>query len=324
MILPWQGQYWHQLIRLYAERRVPHALLLTGPAGIGKFALAYAFAQRMLCQRVAEIKSSEISCGECHACHLMQAQSHPDFCLIQPEQEGHVIKIDQIRQLREFIQNTSHQGGYQVVIIEPATAMNAYAANALLKTLEEPTSNTLIVLISDQRKALPITITSRCQRVRIHIPPRETALFWLQQNQPSDVNWAILLDATQGAPLLAREWHEKGLWALYQNLIQDLYALCKQEKDPLQLAMQWKEASLLWILDTLFQWLLKLLCIQQGLDKQDDTLINACAQYVSLSGLLDFSSYLQQLRADALGPYNLNQQLLLESLFIRWTQYVSR
>jgi DNA polymerase III subunit delta' len=324
MIFPWQAQPWTTLLRLQQEQRVPHALLLLGSPGVGKLALAQVFAQRILCQNYAEMGDSSISCGYCHACHLMQAKSHPDFRLIQPEEAGHAIKIDQIRQLSDFIQNTSHQGGYRVVIIEPATAMNAYAANALLKTLEEPTPNTLIILISDQRQALPITITSRCQQMRIHTPTTESALAWLQHQDPtSGAHWPLILEATQGAPLLALEWQKNGTWPLYQSFIQDLCALCRSEKDPLQLAVQWKEANLIWIFDIFFTWLLKLLRVQQGFAQTNDPTVTACVPYVSLSGLINFATYLQKLRADALGPYNLNQQLLLESLFIQWTQHVS-
>lgn len=253
MIFPWQMQYWNTLLQMHHERRVPHALLLLGPRGSGKLILAQAFAQRMLCQNSAEIKGDSISCGHCHACHLMQAKSHLDFCLVQPEQEGHAIKIDQIRQLSEFIQNTPHQGGHRVVIVEPATAMTAYAANALLKTLEEPTPDTLLILISNLQRALPITITSRCQQIHIHNPPRELTLAWLQQqSSTAEIDWPALLEATQGAPLLALEWQRDGIWLLYQNFIQDLCALSKKEIDPLQLALRWKEVDLLWIFDVFF------------------------------------------------------------------------
>jgi DNA polymerase-3 subunit delta' len=294
MIFSWQAEPWEQLCSLRKEKRLPHALLLTGPRGIGKRTLAQHFARLVLCQTA---HSSE-PCGACHACHLMQAESHPDFRLIQPEEEGHAIKIDQIRELSEFSHQTSHQGGLRVVLIQPATAMNHYAANALLKTLEEPAPDTLIILISDNRTKLPIS-------------------------QDEGVAWEPILEATQGAPLLAKAWHEEAVWPLYQTFMRDLAALTKQEADPLQLAVQWKDANLLWVFDLFFQWLLKLLRMQMFPDHQDE-FSGFLPERFNSSYLLEFVDFLQRMRAEVLGPYNLNQQLMLEALFIRWVQYVAR
>ncbi|HVY53226.1 MAG TPA: DNA polymerase III subunit delta' [Gammaproteobacteria bacterium] len=320
MIFPWQATQWETLSRMHSEKRMPHALLFAGPLGVGKREIAKALAQRVLCEKNT-INITDISCGNCHACHLIAAESHPDLHIVQPEQEGQAIKIDQIRQLAEFIQNTSHQGGYRVVIIQPATAMNAYAANALLKTLEEPSPNTLLILVNDQRIPLPITIVSRCQQIRFAIPETELALSWLQ-HQDSSVNWSAILEATQGAPLLALEWQNQGVWPQYQNFMQDLFALSQHSADPMELAIQWKEANILWVFDMFFQWLLKLMQVQQ-VRKSETLSLHDIAENIPTSNLLAFASYLQRLRIDALGPYNLNQQLLLETLFIRWAQYVS-
>jgi DNA polymerase-3 subunit delta' len=316
MILPWHREHWKQLCRLQKEKRLPHALLFTGPAGLGKHALAHAFAERVLC---LEPQQAAVRCGHCHSCQLMIAQSHPDFCRIQPEQEGQAIKIDHIRDLSEFIQKTAHQGGYRVVIIQPATAMNTYAANALLKTLEEPTPNSLLILIADQKIALPITIVSRCRQLRFSVPSREMALQWLHGQNP-EIAWAPILDATQDAPLLALQWQQQGIWSQYQNFMRDLSALSQQEAHPLQLAVQWKETNMLWVFDMFFQWVIRLMRAQQGIAVDTEPL---GYHSTSVINLLEFVDYLQQLRMEALGSYNLNQQLLLESLFIRWAQYAA-
>ncbi len=320
MIYPWQTQQWEQLLRLRKEQRLPHALLFSGPAGLGKRALALEFAHLVFCQNS---KESDASCGACHACHLLRAGSHPDFRVLQPEEEGHAIKIDQIRELSEFTQQTSHQGGLRLVLIQPATAMNIAAANALLKTLEEPAPDTLLILISDNRTPLPITIRSRCQHLRFLAPPRETALTWLAAQDPA-VAWEPILAATQGAPLLAYQWQQGGVWSSYQNFMTDLAALTRQEADPFQLAVQWKDANMLWVFDLFFQWLLKWMRMQEVPEKSEGVLASALPGRISSGHLLEFVDYLQRLRLEALGPSNLNQQLMLESLFIRWVQYVSR
>lgn len=320
MIFSWQSQQWEQLCRLQKEGRLPHALLFTGPAGVGKRSLAQSLARLVLCQNS---KQADTSCGNCHACHLLQAESHPDFRLIQPEEEGQAIKIDQIRELSDFIHQTAHQGGLRVVLIQPATAMNTYAANALLKTLEEPAPNTLLILISDNRTKLPITIVSRCQQIRLLAPSRDAALNWLISQDPL-VAWEPILEATHGAPLLAQAWQQQGVWPLYQSFINDLSALTKQEADPLQLAVQWKDANMLWVFDMFFQWILKLMRMQQVPALADEFSASLLPERLTSSYLLEFVDYLQRMRAEVLGPYNLNQQLMLEALFIRWFQYVSR
>lgn len=320
MIYPWQTQQWEQLRRLRNENRLPHALLFSGPAGVGKRALAFEFARLVFCENS---KKSDTSCGACHACHLLRAESHPDFRVLQPEEEGHAIKIDQIRELGEFTQQTSHQGGLRLALIQPATAMNTAAANALLKTLEEPASNTLLILISDNRTPLPVTILSRCQQIRFLAPPRENALAWLAAQDPA-IDWEPILEATQAAPLLAQQWQQEGVWSSYQNFMADLAALTRQEADPFQLAVQWKDANMLWVFDLFFHWLLKLMRMQEAPEKSEGFSAPALSGRISSGSLLEFVDYLQRLRAEALGPYNLNQQLMLESLFIRWVQNVSR
>lgn len=322
MMHSWHQELWQQLVRSYRENRLPHALLFSGPAGLGKRQLAEAYAQLVLCKKSQEAAAS---CGHCHSCQLMSAQSHPDFYLVQPEQEGQAIKIDQIRELSEFIQKTSHQGGYRVVLIQPAEAMNSYAANALLKTLEEPTPNTLIMVISDQKAALLPTIRSRCQLLRFSAPAEKEALAWLtSQNQGPAAYWKPILQATQGAPLLALAWHQQGVWLSYQDFMRDLLALSKQEADPLQLAVQWKDASILWVFDMFFQWLIKLMRVEQQVATEEEIILASLPAPISMLQLLEFADYLQNLRVEASGPYHLNQQLLLESLFIVWSQYATR
>ncbi len=318
MIFSWQTQQWDQLCRLLNEGHLPHALLFMGPPGLGKRTLALEFSRLVLCQN----RNGSAPCSHCHACHLMQADSHPDFRVLQPEQEGQAIKIDSIREIGGFVQQTGHQGGARIVLIQPATAMNHYAANALLKTLEEPAPQTLLILISDQRASLPITLMSRCQKIRFVAPPREQALNWLR-SQDQNIQWETILTATEGAPLLARDWQQEGVWPLYQNFMNDLSALARQEANPFDLAVQWKDANLLWIFDLFFQWLLKCLRMREVPDSAESPSTAMPPVSFSSSSLLEFIDFLQRMRAEALGPYNLNQQLMLEALFIRWVQYVS-
>lgn len=148
------------LLSSWQQNRLSHAYLLSGIAGLGKTAFATEFATFLLCENNNKTSSA---CQQCRSCGWMQSQTHPDFILITPPEKSHAIKIDQIREMNEKISQTAHSGGYQVVVISPADNMPMGSANALLKTLEEPTGNVIIFLIDNQEHVLPATIQSRCQ-----------------------------------------------------------------------------------------------------------------------------------------------------------------
>lgn len=167
MIHQHQQLQWQLMQTTFAQNRLSHAYLLSGISGIGKTDFAREFATFLLCNNNGSAGGSlrVKACGTCHHCHLMQANNHPDFMLIKPEEKSTVIKIDQIREMSLKVSQTAHAGGYQIVVISPADAMPVQAANALLKTLEEPNGKIIIFLIDDQKSVLPATIISRCQKI---------------------------------------------------------------------------------------------------------------------------------------------------------------
>jgi len=183
MIAPWLRSTWAELWARRQADRMPHALLLAGPQGLGKRAFASALMHALLCQQPG---AEGFACGHCRACQLLAAQTHADgmritFGLRDDGKPRTEIIVEQIRALCESITRTAGRGGWRVVLIDPADALNRNAANALLKTLEEPEANVLIVLLADQPGRLPATIISRCQRIAITLPSRALALDWLQQ-----------------------------------------------------------------------------------------------------------------------------------------------
>ncbi|MDP1776883.1 MAG: DNA polymerase III subunit delta', partial [Moraxellaceae bacterium] len=165
---PWQTGLWSSLCRLAESGRLPHALLLAAPAGMGKQMFARALAQWQLCQQ----KTAEGACGVCRSCQLLQAGSHPDLMWVSPDNEGEktskVIKIEQARAVVEFANQTAQMEGYRVVVLSPADALNTASANALLKTLEEPPCHAKFVLCTTQAEKLPGTILSRCWQVNFN------------------------------------------------------------------------------------------------------------------------------------------------------------
>lgn len=200
----WQQQQWQTLTELATKKRMPHALLLRGITGLGKYDFALNFAKFLLC----ESQSDSFACNHCKACNLFGKQCHPDFHSISPEEEGKTLKVDQVKNLVSTIVGTSQYNGYKVCLLYPAEAMNASAANALLKTLEEPVSDkTIFLLISNQYMQLPATIRSRCQQINFQPPNDKTVQSWLLDNDISFDKEALKtsLVLAQNAPLRVRE-----------------------------------------------------------------------------------------------------------------------
>ena len=167
-LAPWHSEAWTSLRARLSRGALPHALLLCGPEGLGKRAFAEAFVALALCEQ-----RGDVACGRCRACQLLAAGSHPDRVRVGLEErdDGKLrseIVVEQIRRLSERLAMTPQFGGLQLVLIDPAEAMNAAAANALLKTLEEPTRGTVIVLVSNAPGRLVATIRSRCQRIEFN------------------------------------------------------------------------------------------------------------------------------------------------------------
>ncbi len=185
---PWQTAIWRSL--LARRTRLPHALLLYGPAGLGKLDFANLFARTLLC---ATPREDGLACGACEACVWMDAGVHPDFWSLRPEAErveaeaesgkekkaSQQISIAQVRALISRLGLAAHRGARRAVIIEPAESLNPYAANALLKTLEESSDEVTFMLVSHQPSRLPKTLLSRCERIRFDLPQPDVAREWL-------------------------------------------------------------------------------------------------------------------------------------------------
>jgi DNA polymerase III subunit delta' len=246
--LPWHAEHWERVQSRVARGAMPHALLLCGPAGLGKRAFLQRFVRGLLCERPQQGDA----CGQCRACLLLDAGTHPDFVrlsfgLRKDGVQRSEIVVDQIRELSARLAMASQFGGWQVVVIDPADAMNAAAANALLKTLEEPSPQTLLLLVADAPWRLPQTIRSRCQRIEFQLPVREQALAWLVAQGVSEP--AAALDAAGGNPGLAQAWAEQGALARRQTVRKDLAALAAGRGEPMEIARRWLDgepAQCLW------------------------------------------------------------------------------
>jgi DNA polymerase III subunit delta' len=334
MIFEWQKSDWEQFLRL--AQKIPHALLLHGPKGIGKFEFAKAAADLLLCRRAGTGLSQ--ACGRCSACLLQAQGNHPDFFLIQPEADAaetgdgeaeqsvadkkkkpsKQIKISQIRDLLDTIQAGTHQGGRRVILLAPAEAMNPATANALLKTLEEPPPDTVMLLVSNEPDRLLPTIRSRCQGMAFGEPDPGLALDWLKTGEVADA--ANLLARHGGAPLLAKEAATAESGLDFDALIAGL----ARPQDPLACADAMSGAEPVAVVDGLQRWVSDLATFALAGSVRyfpgHAAAIGAVAKSASPLALLRFARRLTELRAIAQFP--VNPRLFAERLALDYADAV--
>jgi len=203
-IYPWLSGHWSFFIRRLETGKLAHALIIEGPSGCGKTALAGAMVARLLC---AEDQLQ--ACGHCRSCKLLVGEAPPDYFNLQPEEDSEVIKVDQVRGLIARLDLTTSISMRKVAYIHPAESMNAAAANALLKSLEEPAGDTVLILVSNNPGSLPVTIRSRCQAISVLLPDQELVLDWLKNASDRPENEvSAALHAAGGSPLRAAHYLE--------------------------------------------------------------------------------------------------------------------
>jgi DNA polymerase III subunit delta' len=255
-LLPWLRPAWGRLAQARAAPRLPHALLITGPRGLGKRRLAGLLAWARLCPHR---RPDGRACGDCPDCRLNQAGSHPDLMRVAPDPESKSgeITIDAVRELGERAVLTAVRGLHKVVLIDPADRMNAPAANALLKTLEEPAGDTLMLLVAERLGRLPATIRSRCQTLKLPVPPLAEALAWLTPRLGAAAPARLRL--AYGAPLRALSEFDDAALDQRATLVRGLLGIARGEQDPVAVAAAWNNVGARLSLDCLADCLCDLL-----------------------------------------------------------------
>ncbi len=247
--LPWLKAPQALLRRTHAAGRMPHALLIQAAPGLGGDQLARWAVGLVMCAN-----ASRAPCGACRDCIQRAANTHPDLIWVRREEEAKQLQVEQIRELCGALALKSYAGGYKAAIIVDADLMNANAANALLKTLEEPPPSTLLILCAARPSRLPATIVSRCQRVKVARPKRQEALRWLEARQENR-DWGEVLEHAAGAPLRALELEEGGFAALDRDMTDALASLRDRRLDFVETAERWSKDDFAARLDWLETWI---------------------------------------------------------------------
>ena len=317
---PWLDTPWQRLLTTRA--RPAQALLLAGPRGVGKGALARAWAQALLCETPL---ANGAACCECPACHWVNAGTHPDFRLVTLQEkttkEGETrmataIEVDQAREAVDFVQLSTYRAGFRVVLVNPADTLNLASANALLKVLEEPPLNTVFVLVSDQPRRLLPTIRSRCTRLDIGLPPLDAAAQWLAGQGVDDA--VNLLALSGGTPLDAQRWVDSGELDERRSVLEGLARL--GQLDPVMLGDRWKAVSPQTWHNVAYKWLGDLLAVKlQGSVRFNRDFADVLAQ---LGKKADLAKLLALAKVQAIEgrtlAHPLNRSLQLQAWLIQY------
>lgn len=317
-LLPWHGEQWRKLSQRLRDGVLPHALLLSGPAGLGKVQFAAYLARTLLCETgIAQGRP----CGQCQACVLFAAHNHPDLWLVSPLEEGKVIGVDQVREVGRYLAHTAQYGGHKVVIITPAEQMNLNAANSLLKTLEEPAAASLLVLVSDSPGRLPATVRSRCQRLTFTPPAAAEGRQWLAGRIPPDLDPELLLALAEGAPLRALALAAGDALPAREQVIQTLTGLAQGQGNPSAAAEQFLKLGARQTLYWIYQWVADMIRHHAGgeghvLNRDLWVLMTKQAQRIGWQGLHAFMPQVNE--ALRLTEGQVNPQLVLENVLMAW------
>lgn len=321
-LLPWHAQQWRTITGALAQQRLHHALLLHGPAGVGKTQFARHVAAALLCESTDE--PEQRPCGDCRSCVLVRAGSHPDRLELAPKEDRRVIDVEQVRARIGDLVLTAHYANRRVIVVNPADGLNRSAANTLLKTLEEPPGGVVFLLLSARAAMLPATIRSRCSSIRFQAPTQDESHRWLrEQGLENSAAVTEALHWSGGAPLTAREALESGEIDRCQALVGSLADVVTGQIDPVHVAASWRADGL----KNIVAWQLRVATRAMRIKVLGDSAADGQAMGVAMQAIsskLDLPQLdgiceeLLELQSALERQLNPGDQLALEGLAVTW------
>ncbi len=319
-LLPWHAEQWSLVSAQRSQGHVPHGLLVHGREGLGKLGFARLLARSLLCEAPA---GSGEACERCRSCHLFGSGAHPDFMQVGLLEERKEILIEQVRDLNRFVALTRGQSARKVALIAPAERLNRNAANSLLKTLEEPPPDTLLMLVSHAPALLPATVRSRCQRLAFGTPPEGAALLWLRGRLGADAE--TLLHLANGSPLKALGLAEADAISRRSTVLEQVNGLVSGQAEPTTVAEEWLRLGFADAIAWTYDVVTDLIRLKFSPEPPDMVNRDVAGDLRALSQRLEFGLLFQLLdkcmeaRRVLERHLNLNAQLLLEDLAMTWT-----
>jgi DNA polymerase-3 subunit delta' len=311
--LPWLDDARRRLRDAAAAGRLPHSLLILSMPGLGAEQLASWTAALALCE-----SPETRPCGKCPSCRLLEADSHPDAHVIRVEEDALQIKVDQVRALIDTLTHTSYRGGYKIGIIEGAESLNTNGANAFLKTLEEPTPNTVLIMVARPSNRLPATIASRCLRLSLPVPETAAALDWLAARSPAGAPWDAALALAGGAPLRALDFDAPSVAALDKDMRDSLKQLAENSVDVTLLADRWMKSDpglrLAWLENWITRRVHAALGAATSPQSAEPVRLPAALLKPKIRALFELLDAARELRR--LASTGMNHQLALEALLV--------
>jgi DNA polymerase III subunit delta' len=311
--LPWLKEPQQRLRSALKTGHLPHSLLVLSVPGLGAEHLANWMTALVLCESL-----ERRPCDACPSCRLLRSDTHPDTHVVRLEEDAQQIKIDQVRELIDSLTLKSYRGGYKVGVIEGAEALNANGANAFLKTLEEPSADTVLIMIARPNHRLPATVASRCLRLRLSPPATDQAIAWLEANAPGANSWHAALALAGGAPLLALQLDAEGLAAIDADMRQSITELAEGSVDVTLLADRWVRSNpgvrITWLENWITQRVHAALGAATSHQTAEPVRLPAALLKPKIRALFELLDAARDVRR--LASTGMNQQLALEALLV--------